>query len=170
MSNAAQQAGEPTMEEILASIRRIISEEETDPALKPDAEAAAPASDDAEVFELTNVVEPEAPPPPRPRPALVEPAIDVAFEPEPEAEPEIVAEAEPDEGLVAPAVIERAASAFDALHRNVEIAATPSGNSLEGLIREMMKPMLKQWLDDHLPSLVENVVREEVERVANRRR
>jgi len=34
----------------------------------------------------------------------------------------------------------------------------------------MMKPMLKQWLNDHLPALVENIVREEVERVANRRR
>lgn len=169
MSNAAQQTGEPTMEEILASIRRIISEEESDPALKADAETDAPpeaVAEDTEVFELTNVVEPEAPPP-RPRPALVEPADDLAFESEPEP---TAAAPVGDDGLVAPAVIERAASAFEALHRNVAVAATPAGNSLEGLIREMMKPLLKQWLDDHLPALVENIVREEVERAANRRR
>ncbi len=171
MSNAAPQAGEPTMEEILASIRRIISEEEADPALKPDepADAAAPSADEADVFELTDVVEPEpAPPPPapRPRPSLVEPVNDVAFE----AEPEPVAAAEPDEGLVDDAVVDRAASAFATLHRNVEIASTPGGNSLESMVKAMMKPMLKQWLDDHLPALVENIVREEVERVANRRR
>ncbi len=174
MSNAAPQAGEPTMEEILASIRRIISEEEVDPGLKADAEAAPPAADDEpDVFELTDVVE-AAPPPapaPRPRPSLVEPA-DVAFAPEPEpgaaAEPE--PEAAEEEGLVETAVIDRAASAFAALHRNVEIAATPGGNTLEGMVRDLIRPMLKQWLNDHLPQLVENVVREEVERVANRRR
>jgi len=170
MSNAAPQAGEPTMEEILASIRRIISEEEVEPALKPAAEAA-PAADD-EVFELTDVVEAAAPPPapapaPRVRPSPVEPMNDVAFAPEPEAEP---MEAEADDGLVEPEAVDRAASAFAALHRNVEIAATPGGNSLEGMVQAMMKPMLKQWLNDHLPALVENIVREEVERVANRRR
>jgi len=172
MSNAAAQTGEPTMEEILASIRRIISEEETEPAAQPDAESAsAEPADDADVFELTDVVEPEAPPPqpapaPRPRPALVEPVDDVAFAPEPEP----VAAATEEEGLVEPEVIDRAASAFAALHRNVEISSTPGGNTLEGMVREMMKPMLKQWLNDHLPALVENIVREEVERVANRRR
>ncbi len=176
MSNAAPQpAGEPTMEEILASIRRIISEDEMDPALKQDdADPAGPVAEDADesdVFELTDVVEPEAPPPPRPRPSLVEAADDVAFLAEPEAEPEPeVAQGEDEEGLVAAAVVDRAATAFAALHRNVGISETPAGNTLEGMVREMMKPMLKQWLDDHLPSLVENVVREEVERVANRRR
>lgn len=172
MSNAAPQASEPTMEEILASIRRIISEEETAPALKPDGDEAAPgAADEPDVFELTDVVETEAAPPPpaaRPRPSLVEPA-DVAFEPEPAAEPLVAAQPE-EEGLVETAVIDRAASAFAALHRNVEVASTPGGNTLEGMVREMMRPMLKQWLNDHLPALVENVVREEVERVANRRR
>jgi cell pole-organizing protein PopZ len=171
MSNAAPQAGEPTMEEILASIRRIISEEEVDPALKPEGEAASAAAADDEVFELTDVVEPAAPPPPAPRvrPSLVEPVNDVAFAPEPEFEPEPVV-AEADEGLVEPAAVDRAASAFAALARNVEIAATPGGNTLESMVQAMMKPMLKQWLNDHLPALVENIVREEVERVANRRR
>lgn len=173
MSNAAPQAGEPTMEEILASIRRIISEEEVDPAIASDATAGVQPAADDEVFELTDIIEPAAPPPPAPtppraRPSLVEPVNDVAFAPEPEPEP--FAAATLDEGLIAPAVIDRAASAFEALHRNVEIAATPGGNTLEGMVQAMMKPMLKQWLNDHLPALVENIVREEVERVANRRR
>lgn len=172
MSNAAPQAGEPTMEEILASIRRIISEEETDPALKADAqpEPVALAPLDDEVFELTDVIEPEAPPPPAPpraRPSLVAPVDDVAFAPDPEPD---LGQPDSDEGLVAPEAVDRAATAFAALHRNVEIAATPGGNTLEGMVQAMMRPMLKQWLDDHLPALVENVVREEVERVANRRR
>lgn len=178
MSNAApQQAGEPTMEEILASIRRIISEEEGE-GVKAD-EAAAPAADaqddESDVFELTNVVEPPpeaAPEPPaRPRPSLVE-TDDVAFVADSEPAPAAPVEAEEPAagGLVAPDVVDRAASAFAALHRNVEISATPSGNTLEGMVQAMMKPMLKQWLDDHLPALVENIVREEVERVANRRR
>ena len=165
------------MEEILASIRRIISEEEVDPAQTPE-EAALPAAADEEVFELTNVVEPPAPPPPQPapapraRPALVETMDDVAFEPDPEPLPEPLPgpAAEIEESLIDDSVGERAASAFAALHRNVEIASTPGGNSLEGMVQAMMRPMLKKWLDDHLPALVENIVREEVERVANRRR
>ncbi|BCW89337.1 hypothetical protein sos41_24950 [Alphaproteobacteria bacterium SO-S41] len=171
MSNAAPQTGEPTMEEILASIRRIISEEESDaPAAAAAPEAAAePDAEDDDILELTDVVpEPAPPPPPRPRPALVQPADDIVFDaapPEPEA-----SGAFDDDGLVASAVVDRAASAFDALHRNIDIAETKAGGSLEGLVREMMKPLLKQWLDTNLPELVERVVREEVERVTNRRR
>jgi cell pole-organizing protein PopZ len=170
MSNAAPQTGEPTMEEILASIRRIISEEEveaTPAAAAPEAaEPAMTADEGDDILELTNIV-PEPAPAPRQRPALVQPADDIAFDAEPEPEPE----PEPlDDGLVAAAVVDRAASAFDALHRGIAISETKAGGSLEGLVREMMKPLLKQWLDTNLPDLVERVVREEVERVTNRRR
>ena len=103
MSNAAPQTGEPTMEEILASIRRIISEEEGEAApAAPEPAAAAPeapapsraieeAVEEEDVLELTDVVEETAAPAPaeptrqaRPRPALVEPVNDIAFDPEPE--------------------------------------------------------------------------------------
>lgn len=179
MSNAAPQSGEPTMEEILASIRRIISEEEQDPTLKPDAVAAPEAGDDAppaddEVFELTNVVAEEpAPPPPAPRrPTLVSPAEDIAFD---APQPAPVRAAEPlhepaEEQLVAPAVIDRAGAAFERLHRTASFTDAPGGPSIESMIREMIKPMLKGWLDDHLPGIVERIVAEEVERVASRRR
>jgi cell pole-organizing protein PopZ len=168
MSNAAPQTGEPTMEEILASIRRIISEEEVEgapAAAAPEAaEPAMTADEGDDILELTNIV-PEPAPAPRQRPALVQPADDIDFHAEPEPEPEAL-----DDGLVAAAVVDRAASAFDALHRGIAISETKAGGSLEGLVREMMKPLLKQWLDTNLPDLVERVVREEVERVTNRRR
>ena len=186
MSDAAPQAGEPTMEEILASIRRIISEEEVEapPAAEAAAEpeSVAPVEEpEEEILELTDVVpEPPAPAPapapaPRPRPSLVQPADDIAFAPQPEPELADLPDEPgmPDdeaEGLIAPAVIDRAASAFVALERDIAIAQSEAGKSLEGLVRAMIRPMLKQWLDTHLPDVVERVVRDEVARVASRRR
>jgi cell pole-organizing protein PopZ len=190
MSNAAPQTGEPTMEEILASIRRIISEEEGEPAAKaaesaavaqPPAEGAEPpeadAGDDDDVLELTEIVPEPAPTPepaaatPRPRPILVEPDNDIAFDSVPSMMPDLP-EAAPErvEGLVARDVVERAGAAFDRLHRDMAITESAAGNSIEGLVRQMLKPMLKQWLDDNLPEIVETIVREEVSRVASRRR
>lgn len=183
MSNAAPQSaappgGEPTMEEILASIRRIISEEETDAAAKPleaDAEPEAfapeaapfpdlPEAEPDDVFDLTDIVdepEPEpAPVRPRPRPSLA-PIDDVAFElDEPSTGP----------GLIADDVAERAGAVFDRLERDMAVSHTPVGASLEGLVRELLKPMLKQWLNTYLEEIVERIVREEVERVTSRRR
>ena len=40
-----------------------------------------------------------------------------------------------------------------------------SGNTVEALVADLLKPMLKQWLDIHLPSMVENLVREEIQRI-----
>ncbi|MCC6921055.1 MAG: DUF2497 domain-containing protein [Alphaproteobacteria bacterium] len=183
MSNAAPQTGEPTMEEILASIRRIISEEEGEAApAAPEPEAAPPvaeaapapkaAAEDEDVLELTDIVEetapaspPEPAPRPRPRPALVEPADDIAFDPEPET-----LGAFPASGLVADDVAERAGAVFDRLARDMAITDSAAGNSIEGVVRALLKPMLKQWLDDHLTDIVESIVREEVARVASRRR
>jgi len=182
MSNAAPQTGEPTMEEILASIRRIISEEEGEPApaaaepVEPVAEApaAAPkvAAAEEDVLELTDVVEEPAPvsppqpaPQPRPRPALVEPVDDIAFDPEPEP-----MRGSMTSGLVAEEVVERAGAVFDRLTRDMAITESAAGNSIEGVVRALLKPMLKQWLDENLTDIVETIVREEVARVASRRR
>jgi cell pole-organizing protein PopZ len=46
---------------------------------------------------------------------------------------------------------------------------TQNARTLEDLVTEMMKPMLKTWLDDNLPGLVERVVRAEIERVSRGR-
>ena len=44
-----------------------------------------------------------------------------------------------------------------------------NARTLEDLVREMLRPMLKTWLDDNLPGLVERLVRAEIERVARGR-
>jgi hypothetical protein len=41
-----------------------------------------------------------------------------------------------------------------------------SGRTLESLVRELLRPMLKHWLDDHLPPMIERIVREEIQRMA----
>jgi cell pole-organizing protein PopZ len=49
-----------------------------------------------------------------------------------------------------------------------DVQELPIGNgavTLEGLVRELVRPMLKEWLDQHLPITVERLVREEIERL-----
>jgi cell pole-organizing protein PopZ len=46
--------------------------------------------------------------------------------------------------------------------------ATPQANPLEEIVREMLRPMLKQWLDDHLPQMVEEHVKREISRITGR--
>ncbi len=175
------------MEEILASIRRIISEDDQP---QPAAEAAAPepepepaleagAADD-EVLDLTDRVEPPAPvesvgdldvfpreeaaPAPEPDYSPPPPA---AAEPEPPAPaPSWTAPAE-DEGLLSRTSAETAAASFASL--SASLMMPKEGRSLEDIVREMMKPMLKDWLDQNLPAIVEQTVREEVERIARAR-
>lgn len=57
-------------------------------------------------------------------------------------------------------------SAFNALAQTVLVQ---NARTLEDLVREMLRPMLKTWLDDNLPGLVERLVRSEIERVARGR-
>ena len=221
-AKAAAQS-EPSMEEILASIRRIISEEGTDAAPEGEAAAgeAAPAdsADPADdVLELTEVVEepPPAPAPKKPAPAPApaasaqddidaimngmfdepavpeaEPEAEPADEPEPEAafepEPEPVAAAPeptrpvlraventpamPDmERIVSDAAAGAASAAFAGLAgvRRSHPDGWPigMGNTVEDLVRELMRPMLKEWLDANLPGIVDRLVRQEIERIA----
>ncbi|MBI1360542.1 MAG: DUF2497 domain-containing protein [Alphaproteobacteria bacterium] len=186
---------EPTMEEILASIRRIISEDDK------------PAEAGADVLEL-KPAEPEpapkpqpAPPPaakaaPPPKPAeppppAPEPIIEAEPEPEFEPEPEVVAEAdeedimimekEPEaapepqprpaapaprpvmeEGLVAEPAATQAAGALGKLMGSMMVQ---SGVTLDDVVKQMLKPLLKDWLDANLPQLVEIEVQKEIERI-----
>ncbi len=57
-------------------------------------------------------------------------------------------------------------SAFNSLASTVLGA---NARTLEDLVKEMLRPMLKTWLDDNLPSLVERIVRDEIERVSRGR-
>jgi hypothetical protein len=170
---------EPTMEEILASIRRIISEDEPAaeaapaeaPAPEPMAAEAMPVEAE-EVLELTD-------PLPEPEPAPVETHGDLEVrqaepEAEPEPEPELVRAPEPipaalydDEPLVSEPTEDETAISFGHLARSV--AMPKGGRNLEDVVAELLRPLLKAWLDEHLPAIVQAKVEEEVERIARRR-
>jgi len=69
----------------------------------------------------------------------------------------------PDAGLMSNSTAAAVDSAFNALANTV---LGQNARTLEDLVKEMLRPMLKSWLDDNLPSLVERIVRAEIERVS----
>jgi cell pole-organizing protein PopZ len=176
---------EPSMEEILASIRRIIADEDpadsahnADEHLEGHASRAAPAR--------------AAPPSPEPAAreggfdsmlarlhASSRPASPASQEPEPiepatqPAEPARDTEERPairgdlrEQGLISPAT---AAAVDAALNTLAEAVQVRNGRTLEEVVTELLRPMLKSWLDDNLPSIVERLVRAEIERVTRGR-
>jgi cell pole-organizing protein PopZ len=72
------------------------------------------------------------------------------------------------EPLVSAPAAESASSAFGALERSIMMP--PGERSLEDVVREMLRPMLKAWLDENLPAIVQTQVAAEVERIARQRR
>jgi cell pole-organizing protein PopZ len=157
---------EPSMEEILASIRRIIAEDGDE---KP-AEVAPPAAEE-EVLELTEVVQEEEPPPTAPPPA---PAA--LREPEPEPAPMRPAapafapraSVQEDDRLVSQPV---AAASVAALSQLAALSQRPGlgiGNgqlTIEEMVRDLLRPMLRDWLDANLPGMVERLVKDEIGRM-----
>ncbi|PLX39352.1 MAG: DUF2497 domain-containing protein [Hyphomicrobiales bacterium] len=107
---------------------------------------------------------------------------DIAFaEPEPEPEPEPVVAEEPIIEAAMDAVIDEVVDGEQLLSAQSDAAASAAfanlantilsnnARTLEDLVREMLRPMLKTWLDDNLPTLVERLVRQEIERVSRGR-
>ncbi len=148
---------------------------ETKPAPEPPKPPAAPAPD---VLELTEANVAQTPPPgPAPSFRTIDGDSDVVFtdrppdpapppEPRPMIEEPRAAQPMPDRALVSQNTADAVDSAFNAL------AATVLGQNartLEDLVKEMLRPMLKTWLDDNLPGLVERIVRAEIERVSRGR-
>ena len=206
---AQQRAHEPSMEEILASIRRIIADDSQTPASQVEAPSpqpkAEPAFRPAAVRESAFREAPRAAVEPTPlapnRPANAEsvpaPRAD-AFEALTarlgglRAEPARVesARAEPassdgsfdvgqaiveavSEGFAPPAaepapILSRDADAAVAAQFGKLSDALMANNAqrLDEMTRQMLRPLLKSWLDDNLPVLVERLVRAEIERVA----
>ena len=68
--------------------------------------------------------------------------------------------------LMSPETSAAVDSAFNALAKTVLVH---NARTLEDLVREMLRPLLKSWLDDNLPSMVERLVRAEIERVSRGR-
>ncbi|MHB8268456.1 PopZ family protein [Bradyrhizobium sp.] len=234
---------EPSMEEILASIRRIIADDEAKPAEKPASPAAAspgaaappakpavmtdippsaivaapappakapepppaagnsqddidamlagldaatseaevrPPLPDGDVFDLTDEM---ALPDPQPAPFhKVEPDDDLEFNEtvpasaqpraqhrQPAFEPPPLYEspaALPPPQMLSRSTVSAVESAFNTLANTV---LSNNARTLEDLVKEMLRPMLKSWLDDNLPGLVERIVKAEIERVSRGR-
>jgi cell pole-organizing protein PopZ len=178
MSDVKQ--NEPSMEEILASIRRIIAEDGEAP--KPD-QAAPEDSGGEEVLELTEVIEepavdepaPAAAAPPIPTPAAAPAPIAVEPEPEPDPLPPLPQppphQPSMEDRVLSAATAAAAASALSPLaairkeKRCEPVVPFESGVTVEDLVRDMLRPMLREWLDANLPVIVERIVRDEVGRV-----
>jgi uncharacterized protein len=214
-------ASEPSMEEILASIRRIIADDDATKstpqpadAPKPAVEPARPAAPPrvaavpppppapASMPEPSAFDEPEPPPPPAddkedsragdildltesmaaaapsappvapvPQFRTIDADSDVDFDevPEPPAPPPLQmkpAKAEQSPQLLSANTSAAVDSAFNSLAQTVLVQ---NARTLEDLVREMLRPLLKSWLDDNLPGLVERLVRTEIERVSRGR-
>jgi cell pole-organizing protein PopZ len=218
--NQPAKAQEPSMEEILASIRRIISDDDAKPAAAPAEAAPAPAAPKPAAAKPTTTPPPPAPSPvaapaPAPAPAAknsqddidamlasfdapapaappaapeveeaedvfelteqmavpaaaadgfqkVEPHDDLEFT---ESSPSPAAKAE-EAPVLSGTTAKAVESAFNSLATTV---LTNNARTLEDLVKEMLRPMLKSWLDDNLPTLVERIVKAEIERVARGR-
>jgi len=199
--SAADAQAEPTMEEILASIRRIISE---DDSAAPAADASPMAEPDFgdEVLELNEPVmempetvspdfdfdalpvedepevaleeiivedrweEPEPVAPPPPAPVAAAPVAAPVYAPAPEAAP---TQFPFDQGLVSNPIADKTSTVFAKLAPNTTLPGMfISGNTVEAMVGELIKPMLKDWLDANLPRIVEEKVEAEVARIARR--
>lgn len=133
-----------------------------------------PAPPEVDVFELTDDMVMADPPAPSFR--TVDPQDDVEFsEPAPPQErkrepsfgrstydPE-PAPAAPTPQMLSHSTVSAIESAFNTLANTV---LSNNARTLEDLVKEMLRPMLKSWLDDNLPGLVERIVKSEIERVS----
>jgi len=223
MAQAAK-SQEPPMEEILASIRRIIAEDDADKSVPHPAErtadtlasSASDARDDGETHSAPSEVAPPREPRLSPTDAPAgaprasrsstildltqsmvspgarptEPASGSSRAPEASSQPDpfeahdarfddaaapqapagdtqstALPGKEPG-SLISSATSAAVDSAFNAL---AETVLVQNARTLEDLVREMLRPMLKVWLDDNLPGLVERLVRAEIERVSRGR-
>ena len=131
---------EPSMEDILASIKRVIAEEKEIRAAAPPPGTVEEEEED--VLELDEGMEIHE--------ALAVPA-----------------------DLGPPLIEEQVAdTSRQRLEELANVAATapppPQGNPLEDMIREMLRPILKQWLDEHLPAIVDEHVKREIHRITGR--
>ena len=202
---------EPSMEEILASIRRIIADDDASKSAQRAAEPPKPAPRPAPPPRMP---EPEPEPEPEPIVAEAQPEeLPMPAEPEPEPEEDQASDildltesmaapaaapqfrkiegfsdvsfdeveppkpampqadassvrSRPENGLLSSATSAAVDSAFNTLAQTVLVQ---NARTLEDLVREMLRPMLKSWLDDNLPGMVERLVRAEIERVARGR-
>ena len=165
---------EPSMEDILSSIRRVIARDETPGTVR----APRPAVD-VDVLDLhheeaeEDIAEPQnsESTAKEPEATTVEPETETV-----EVETRVEAETKIEEELVSPASADAARQSLDALSAAVAPPPAPSethttatsGRTLEAVVVDTLRPMLKEWLDANLPPLVEAMVAKEISRIARR--
>jgi cell pole-organizing protein PopZ len=207
------------MEEILASIRKIISEDSAEAPPAPAPAAAAAVSEDSDVLELTQEVHEEPAPAPvmaAPAPAAEPVVLAAVAKPEPpkpendvvfqtiEEEAPVSSEAQavaPHEGIFSDKTRKALEDSFASIQapKAEPLAAAPAaaaspadGASVQAVFEkavrdgfgpvlhnwlgdnsdavvEKLKPLVREWMDEHFPALLEGAVRAEVERVARAR-
>ena len=124
---------EPSMEEILASIKRVINEDRGAPRGRRESDAADAEDPEQDVLELNApVVEPE--------PLMSEERAEATRQ-----------------SLAALAVVRQ------------QHPAAHNESPLEAAVKEMLRPMLKQWLDERLPQMIEDIVAREIARITGQR-
>jgi uncharacterized protein len=165
----AQRAHEPSMEEILASIRNIIAEERepaSAAALKPAPPAPAHASAPQIVYSKESLPPNRNAPEPSQRSDASAPTVVWRRAQLADSESGAVKASPEEEPLLSSEADDAVTASFGALSANL---AARSAELADGLVREMLRPMLKQWLDENLPAIVERLVRAEIQRVARGR-
>jgi cell pole-organizing protein PopZ len=136
-------------------------------------EEIRPPQPEAEVFELTDEMAVPSVAPPQPSFQRVEPQDDIEFTEsaasrainrQPAYDPPSF-EA-PSQPILSQSTVSAVESAFNTLAHTV---LSNNARTLEDLVKEMLRPMLKSWLDDNLPGMVERIVKAEIERVSRGR-
>ena len=189
---------DPSIEEILESIRQIISDDAEAPAAKEETTTVAPEIDDAPSdLDLTQKAEPAAETVEAPNPAATagkildltdkveeevdNTRVDMSYDPDPPLD--IMLEDNPlkddvpqdEESLLSDMTAEAAtAEMAKLLASNVAVERDEPLRvgrvTLEDIARDLMRPLIKTWLDQNLPRVIEKVVTKEMEKLARRAR
>jgi len=167
-------SNEPSMEDILSSIKRIIAEEGESAATGrprraprasvPEAAVSGPAAPESaaapraeEVLELSEPVPAE---PARP--------VDVARPVDRAARSVADAGSAPAESILSHVTAEATRGPLEQLSRLIVKPDIAGSDTLEGMVRDMLRPMLREWLDANLPRMVEDMVQREITRITTR--
>jgi hypothetical protein len=167
---AAPGAGAPNSQDDIDALLNGLDEATTEEEIRP-------AQHDSEVFELTDeMAVPRVEPPPPTSFHKIEPENDIEFaesaasrainRPPTYAPPAFEPPSAPAGPILSQTTVSAVESAFNTLAHTV---LSNNARTLEDLVKEMLRPMLKSWLDDNLPGLVERIVKAEIERVSRGR-
>jgi cell pole-organizing protein PopZ len=168
---------EPSIEEILGSIRRIIAEDDDAPGAAKDkggdVDVMEREEDEEEPLELTNKVQSEQPAPQEAEEMNVTFADPVVEAPAARAMPEersaMSEERNTADSLLSETTSQATANVMAQLARHTAINDEGhDGLTIENIVREMLKPMLRDWLDKNLPDLVQKMVARELDRISKR--